>query len=334
MKEPIVDEGFVELRHGRLHYVAAGAGTGIVLLHGWPGFWFDYRHVLPAAAARGRAVAPDLFGFGESAAKDIDPVEAADEESLARDVLELLDALGFERAVLVGHDIGSVVAPAAARLAPGRVRGLILLNPTHPYLGALRSTPAMQRESWYQQFHLLPLAEQLVDGDRHQVERYLGHFYSHWAGATPISKDELSIVVDTYSRPGAFAASLAWYRARELRHARAEVPEPVEVPTVALWGDRDPMRPLAYREGFERTFPRSTSRVLPGVGHFVPAEAPEAVVAAIDELLRTTVDRLGDASPGHGRAARVIRCPPRCVGVGGGARDAVQQEGHAPEDHR
>jgi pimeloyl-ACP methyl ester carboxylesterase len=285
----MVDQ-FAELSRGRLHFRTAGNGNPVVLLHGWPGFSFDYRLVLPAAAEHGLVIAPDFFGFGDS-----DPLSdplAADEDAFAQDVLGLLDFLGLERAVLVGYDIGSAVAPAAARLAPQRVTGLVLLNPTHPYIGAKRYTPAAQREAWYQHFHLLPLAGQLIDGDRGRVELYLAHFYTHWAGEARVAPQDLAAIVDVYTRPGAFTSSLAWYRARAARRDRGgiapPVGAPVEAPTIALWGDRDPMRPLEHREGFERTFPRSTSAVLPGVGHFVPAEAPDAVVAAIIELLGTT----------------------------------------------
>src|SRR5205807_1905205 len=116
------------------------------------------------------------------------------------------------------------------------------------------------------------------------------HFYEHWAGSRRIEPDEFREVVDAYARPGAFASSIAWYRARPARRYATEKPAPVEVPTVALWGDRDPMRPLDHREGFERAFLQATSRVLDGVGHFVPAEAPDAVVAAIAELLERTRD--------------------------------------------
>jgi pimeloyl-ACP methyl ester carboxylesterase len=274
-----------ELIRGRMHYVSSGTGSGIVLLHGWPGFWFDYRHVLPRVAGLGHAVAPDFFGFGDSDAIRDDPVGSAGEGSLARDVLELLDSIALDRVVIVGQDIGSAVAPALARLAPERVSGLVLLNPTHPFIGDKRYTPEAQREAWYQHFHLLPLAEALIDGDRSRVEAYLSHFYEHWAGRDQIRPDELATVVDVYARPGAFASSLAWYRARVAQRSRRQVPAAVEVRTVALWGDRDPMRPLEQREGFERAFPRSTSRVLTGVGHFVAAEAPEAVTEAIAELL-------------------------------------------------
>ena len=280
-----IEHGIADLRRGRMHYVAAGEGAGIVLLHGWPGFWFDYRHVVAPASALGRAVAPDFLGFGDSSTPAGDPVDAADEEALADDVRELIESLELAPAVLVGHDIGSAVAPAVARRAPELVRGLVLLNPTHPDIGDQRYTPAAQREAWYQHFHLLPLSEQLLDGDRRSIGLYLAHFYEHWAGRTRIDPEELERVVDVYSRPGAFTSSIAWYRARAARRDRADVTAPVETPVVALWGDSDAMRPLEHRKGFEHTFPRARSRVLSGVGHFVPAEAPSDVVDAIRALL-------------------------------------------------
>jgi pimeloyl-ACP methyl ester carboxylesterase len=276
---------FASLSRGTMHFVAGGSGAGVVLLHGWPGLWFDYRHVLPRTARIGYCIAPDFYGFGDSAAPIGDPVDAADEESFATDIIELLDSVGLDDAIVVGHDMGSAVGPALARMAPRRVRGLVLLNPTHPYIGDKRYTPDAQREAWYQFFHLLPLAEQLIDGNRRCVELYLTHFYVHWAGRDRINPDELAFVVDAYARPGAFASSIWWYRARAARRSRETVPTPIETRTIALWGDRDPMRPLNHREGFEQAFPRSESRVLEGVGHFVPAESPDEVVRAIAELM-------------------------------------------------
>jgi pimeloyl-ACP methyl ester carboxylesterase len=284
MSEEQPTHRFVDLSRGRMHCVAAGRGDPVVLLHGWPGYWIDYRRVLPLAAGLGQVIAPDFLGFGASDPPDGDPARVADEEALARDVLELIDSLRLSTVVLVGHDIGSAIAPTIARLAPDRVRGLVLLNPTHPYIGDKRQTPQAQRESWYQHFHLLPLAEQLLDGDPSLLRVYLTHFYDHWAGLVKIRPDDLDAIVATYARPGAFAASIAWYRSRARSRSSTVTPSPLPLPTIALWGDRDPMRPLTHRSGFERAFPHSVSRILPGVGHFVPAEAPEAVVAAIAEL--------------------------------------------------
>ena len=282
---PAVEHRHARLRRGRMHYVTAGSGPGIVLLHGWPGFWFDYRHVIGPAAQLGRVIAPDFLGFGRSShLLDLGP-EAADEERFAEDLAELLEILPLDRCIIVGHDIGSAVAPALARIAPQRVNGLVLLNPTHSYIGAKRSAPEAQREAWYQHFHVLPLAARLIDGDHRRVRTYLAHFYEHWAGNRKIDPSDFAIVVDTYARPGAFASSIVWYRGRELRRRSVQPALPNLSRTVALWGDRDPMRPLAHRQGFDQAFPNSVSRVLSGVGHFVPAEAPEAVVSAIADLL-------------------------------------------------
>src|SRR5687768_10081230 len=157
-----------------MHYAAMGSGPPVVLLHGWPGYWLDYRDVLPRVATFAHAIAPDFFGFGESGrapagAGAVDVVAAAGEEAFAGDVIELLNALSLDRVVLVGQDIGSAVAPAVARLLPERVRGLVLLNPTHPHIGDKRERADSAREAWYQHFHLLPLAEALIDGDRRRV---------------------------------------------------------------------------------------------------------------------------------------------------------------------
>ena len=282
----LVADDVVALSRGRMRVAAAGnRGPPVVLLHGWPGFSIDYRDVLPLVATGARAVAPDFFGFGGSDIVTGPPEEAADEAAFARDVIELIDALGLERPVLAGHDVGSAVAAAVARQAPDRIRGLVLMNPTHPFIGDKRWKPRAQREAWYQHFHLLPLAEALIDGQRRSVEVYLGHFYAHWAGSVPVARELFESVVDAYARRGAFAASLAWYRARASHREREHTFAPVEVPTIALWGDRDPMRPLDYREGFGQAFPRSQIRVLNGVGHFVPIEAPKAVAEAVGELL-------------------------------------------------
>jgi pimeloyl-ACP methyl ester carboxylesterase len=281
-----IADDVVATRRGQMHVAVGGnGGPPVVLLHGWPGFSVDYRDVLPLLTPRVRAVAPDFFGFGGSAVPAGPPEEIADEAAFAGDVIELVDALGLEPPVLAGHDVGSAVAAAVARRAPDRIRGLVLMNPTHPLIGDKRWQPHAQREAWYQHFHQLPLAEALIDGRRSAVELYLGHFYAHWAGSVPIGRDLFASVVDAYSRPGAFAASLAWYRARAAHRERTQPLAPVEVPTIALWGDRDPMRPLEQREGFEQAFPRSRSRVLAGVGHFVPIEAPEAVAEAVGELM-------------------------------------------------
>ena len=257
----------------------------MVALHGWPGYSADWRAVIRAASAFACVLAPDFFGFGDSDRLTDPAVEAADEEAFATDVIDLLDALAIEQAILAGYDIGSAVAPAVARLAPERVTGLLLLNPTHPLIGDKQPSPHMIAESWYQHFHLLPLATQLLDGNADGLRLYLAHFYDHWGGERKLTTRELEEVVEVYARPGAFASSIRWYEARTARRQRAApAPPPLETVTLALWGDQDPMRPLDHRDGFEESFPNSESYVLEGVGHFVPHEVPEQVADALREL--------------------------------------------------
>jgi pimeloyl-ACP methyl ester carboxylesterase len=280
-----VDVSTVDVRRGRMSYRSAGTGPTVVALHGWPGFSWDWDLVLEQAAPFAHVVAPDFLGFGDSDVLADERAEAADEEALAADIVDLLDGLDVQQAVVAGYDIGSAVAPAVARLAPDRVSGLLLLNPTHPRIDS-KQAPELVAESWYQYFHLLPLAPALLDGRADLLRLYLGHFYDRWSGEKKIGKRDLDAVVSVYGRPGRFASSIAWYRARVARRRRAlEPPPPLPTRTVALWGDSDPMRPLAHREGFETTFPSSESHVLTDVGHFVPREAPEAVTAALRTLL-------------------------------------------------
>jgi hypothetical protein len=178
--------GLAELGCGRMHYVVAGAGSEIVLLHGRPGFWFDHRHVLPRVAGLGHAVAPDFSGFGDSEAIRGDPVEAAEPDSPAHR-REALRARGAARGVVPAPLPTARRRSHRRRSAPGGAVLVLLL-------------------------------------------RALG------AGRDQIRPSELATVVGVDARPGAFASSLAWYRARAAQRGQRRVPAVIEVPTVALWG--------------------------------------------------------------------------------------------------
>jgi pimeloyl-ACP methyl ester carboxylesterase len=161
-----------------LHYVHWGQGTPqVLLLHGWPGFWYDWRRVLPRLAEFTSAIALDFRGFGASAKPDWPVQTAYSQEAQARNVLALLDQVGAERIILVGYDIGSRVAQSLARLAPERVRALVLMAPVYPGYGTRPLEPEAQRERWYQHFHQLPQADALIGHDQETVRMYLSHFY-------------------------------------------------------------------------------------------------------------------------------------------------------------
>ncbi|WP_308257849.1 alpha/beta fold hydrolase [Pseudonocardia lacus] len=282
----------------RVHLTRGGrtdrGAPSVVCLHGWPGAWFDYRLLRPLLEPDADVVLPDLRGFGGSDRPDLPP-EGYSRAAQARVVLSVLDALGIERAVLVGYDVGSAVAVQVARDAPDRVVGLALGNPMNPAAGPRLLAPGHRGEFWYQDFHQLELATALVDGEPRAVAAYLGHFYRHWGGRQgPLGPAHLAALVRVYAEPGAFTAGLNWYRSgsSSLPVAVAAAtgvappaPPPVEVPSAVVWGAADPLFPLPFSEGLEAMLPGHSFTVLDDVGHFVPLEAPGELAAAVRSLL-------------------------------------------------
>jgi pimeloyl-ACP methyl ester carboxylesterase len=270
----------------RLAYDRAGAGPPVVLLHGWPGSRQDYRDVVPLLTGAADVVVPDLRGFGDSDRHDEPAADAYSAAAQAASVLGLVDELGLERPVLVGYDVGSRVAQTAARLRPDAVRALVL-SPPLPGVGERVLEPAAQREFWYQPFHRLELAGELIDGRPPAVRAYLRHFWDHWSapGWSPAPQD-FDALVALYARPGAFAASIAWYRAGSgtVAVARTErapaAHERLSTPTTVLWGAHDPLFPAEWSDRLDEFFVRAESRVLADAGHFMPLEAPDAIAAA------------------------------------------------------
>jgi pimeloyl-ACP methyl ester carboxylesterase len=282
-----------------LAYDRQGAGPPVVLLHGWPGGRTDFRAVVPLLAGRADVVVPDLRGFGDSDRHPADPGEAYSAAGQARSVAGLLDELGTGPVVLAGYDIGSRVAQAVAQEHPDRVAALVVTPPV-PGVGRRVLDADAQREFWYQAFHRLPLAEQLLDGSPDAVRAYLRHFWEHWsAPGWSLPEADLEALVARYAPPGALTASLGWYRAGAGTVARSLAETPPEpgrrlpTPTRVLWPAHDPLFPRAWGDRLGEFFADVAVTDLPASGHFVPLEAPEAFAAAI-------TGALAGATPGPG----------------------------------
>jgi pimeloyl-ACP methyl ester carboxylesterase len=272
-----------------LAYDRAGEGPPVLLLHGWPGRRTDFRAVVPLLTDAMDVVVPDLRGFGESDKHPVDPAEGYSVAAQARSVVGLMDDLEFDGVLLAGYDIGSRIAQAAARAEPERVRALVLAPP-FPGVGVRVLTADAQREFWYQPFHRLALAERLLDGRPDAVRAYLRHFWDHWSGpAFALADTDLDALVKDYAQPGAFTASIAWYRAGAGMVAmsvaeRAPAPrDRIAQPTRVLWPEHDPLFPVEWGDRLDEHFARVTLTRLPDSGHFMPLEAPEALAGAIRE---------------------------------------------------
>ena len=275
-----------------LSYDRTGEGPPVVLLHGWPGGRSDYREVVPLLADVADVVVPDLRGFGESDRHPVPPEEGYAGDAQARSVLGLLDELGLGPVVLAGYDIGSRIAQVIAASSPERVRAMVL-TPPMPGAGQRLLAPDTLREFWYQNFHRLQLSERLLDGDQDAVRTYLEHFWTHWSGPsyTP-AEDDLDRLADAYGRPGAFTASVAWYRVgpgilvRGLAEQAPAEADRLAVPTHVLWPAHDPLFPPAWGDRLDEFFADVTVTPVADSGHFVPLEAPDAFASAIRAAIR------------------------------------------------
>jgi pimeloyl-ACP methyl ester carboxylesterase len=275
----------------RLHAAEAGDGPLVLLLHGFPQFWWTWRVQLTALAAAGfRAVAPDLRGYGASDK----PPRGYDLPSLSADVAALVRALGERDAVVVGHDWGGLVAWTMAALHPRSVRRLVVVSMAHPRRLRAGLTDSAQRAAFRPllRFQLPRLPERrLTRTDDDPVADLL----RRWAGPAWTQTADFAEAVERYrsaaripqSAYGAMEqfrwAGRSQLRPDGLRYAR-RMAAPITAPTLQLHGTLDPfVLPSTARGSGRYVAGAHEWRELPGVGHFAPEEAPDAVTTAITD---------------------------------------------------
>jgi pimeloyl-ACP methyl ester carboxylesterase len=232
-----VREGYAELGDVRLHYVEAGEGPLIVLLHGFPEFWYGWRlQIQPLAAAGFRVVAPDMRGYNLSSRPK--GVAAYDTDKLADDIRGLIHERGADSALLAGHDWGGSVAWATAMNHPEVVDRLAVLNAAHPRkLSQGLHHPSQLRKSWYFFFFALPeLPEATVHANN-------WHFFRHFLrDARPgYTSEEIDRYIEAWSQKGAATGMINYYRSSvrtSPKRAEAAI-HTIKAPTLVIWGQRD-----------------------------------------------------------------------------------------------
>jgi pimeloyl-ACP methyl ester carboxylesterase len=262
-----------ELGDVRLHYVIAGEGPAVVLLHGWPQTWYMWRHVIPGLARRLRVIAPDLRGLGDSSR----PEGGYDKKTVAGDVWRLVHGVLGERSLfVVGHDWGGPVAFALAAQHRDAVRRLAILDVPVPGDG----TPVFYDNRWHHGLHWEPgLAEALTAG---REDVYLGFFYRTW-GERPdaISPEAQAEYLRAYRQPGAMRAGFEYYRAmrqdiidNEAFLAQGKLPMPV-----LCWGGAGARgRGMRAIDSWRRVASDVRGGVVQGCGHWIAEERPQWVV--------------------------------------------------------
>ena len=230
-------EGYAEIGDQRLHYVEAGEGPLIVLLHGFPEFWYGWRLQIQRLAAAGfRVVAPDTRGYNLSSRPD--GVAAYEVGKLADDIRGLILERGAQSALLVGHDWGGSIAWAIAMNHPEVVDRLAILNAAHPRkLSEGLHHPGQLRKSWY--FFFFAVSD-LPEGVVHAND---WHFFRHFLhdAKPPYTAEEMDRYIEAWSQPGAATAMINYYRSSvrtSPKTAEAQI-RPVAAPTLVIWGEQD-----------------------------------------------------------------------------------------------
>ena len=235
-----LEHSFIDTNGVRLHVAQAGpkSGVPVVLLHGFPEFWYGWRNQIPALVEAGcRVIVPDQRGYNLSGKPK--GVKNYRVDELVKDVIGLIDALEYEKVNLVGHDWGAVVAWTLAILHPERLHKLGIMNVPHPAVMKRFLTRDLEqiRRSWYVFFFQLPWLPEA------------GMKRDNWRGAElalrgsgkihTFSKEDIVKYKEAWSQPGAMTSMLNWYRA-VIRH---QPPMPkdvrVKVRTLMMWGMKD-----------------------------------------------------------------------------------------------
>ncbi len=279
-----VSDSYAEVNGVRLHYVEAGEGPLVVLLHGFPEFWYSWRHQIPALVDAGyHVVAPDMRGYNlsEKPAR----WRAYDAEHLAGDVAALIRHFGVEKAHVVGHDWGAAVAYLTAMQHPDAVEKLAILNVPHPerMLAALRTVRQL-RKSWYMFFFQIPvLPERLLARDEFSFAKRSLRADS----PSSFSDTDVERYVEAWSQPGALTGMINYYRAalRQSPRKALERMSPIDAPVLVIWGERDSYLGSELAQPNPKWVPNVRVERLPQATHWVQHDAPERVNELLIEFL-------------------------------------------------
>jgi haloacetate dehalogenase len=273
-----------------INLVCAGRGEPVLLLHGYPQTHAMWHKVAPVLARSYAVVCPDLRGYGDSSKpRGLPDHSNYSKRAMARDMAEVMDALGHRRFHVVGHDRGGRVAHRLARDHARRVHTLTVLD-ISPTLKVFESTDMALAKAYYHWFLMLqppPLPEQMLAG---RVPLYiLGRVGRARPDLSKFSREAVREYVRCFSNPRAIHASCEDYRAAgtiDLDHDRRDRAKKLAMPVLALWGKQAVVERLFdCLEDWREVAQNVTGRAL-DCGHFIPEEAPEQTIAQIARFLR------------------------------------------------
>ncbi len=270
-----------------LHYVTQGEGVLMLLLHGFPEFWYSWRHQIPEFARDYKVVALDLRGYNESDKPK--QLEAYRMEELLKDVEGVIRGLGYESCILVGHDWGGAIAWSFAYAYPDLVDRLIVMNLPHPakFMEGLK-TPQQLLRSWYIFLFQLPwLPELLLQLNDYQAIKSI--FAGTAIDKTAFSPTDIEGYKDAAAKRGALTAMLNYYRNifQSLFNDKPREWSILNIPTLMIWGEDDIALGKELTYGTEKLVNNWQIKYIPNCSHWVQQEQPQLVNQYMREFLQS-----------------------------------------------
>ncbi|MDJ0532690.1 MAG: alpha/beta hydrolase [Xenococcaceae cyanobacterium MO_207.B15] len=268
----------------RLHYVTQGEGTLMLFLHGFPEFWYSWRHQIAEFAPDYKVVALDLPGYNDS--EKPKERKAYQITELLKDIEGVIRGLGYDRCILVGHDWGGMLAWIFAYAHPEMVEKLIVMNLPHPakFAEALRTNPQQMLRSWYVLLFQLPLLPEFLC----RVNNYrmiAALFVKTAIDKTAFTPEDLEAYKKAAAKPGALTAMLNYYRSNFLGIFKQQEWTVLQVPTLMIWGEKDTAlgKELTYNtKAYVKDF---QINYIPNCSHWVQQEQPELVNQYMGDFL-------------------------------------------------
>lgn len=263
----------------RLHCAVAGSGPLLLLLHGFPEFWYSWREQIPVLAEHFTVVAPDLRGYNDSDKPS--RIDDYSTEVLVEDVVQLIHSFGYERAVVAGHDWGGAVAWSTALARPDVVEKLIVLNIPHPrlFIQHILTNPRQRLRSWYMLAFQMPwLPEVGLRANNYQTieEAFRGMAVHKEA----FSDEVIAQYKQAIAKPQALTSAINYYRALVRGGSSSfwvELDPVAKMPVMLIWGEQDTALGKELNQDLERYVPDLTVRFIPDASHWVQQDRPDLV---------------------------------------------------------
>ena len=276
---------FITTNGIKLHYVTQGEGKLMLMLHGFPEFWYSWREQIPEFSKDYKVVAVDLRGYNESDKPQ--GLKAYTMKEFIKDIEGVIKGLGYESCVLVAHDWGGAIAWNFTYAYPEMVDKLIVLNLPHPakFVEGLRTLKQL-RKSWYIFFFQLPLLPELLLR-RKNYQLIASSFINMAIDKSAFSKADIEAYKDAAAKRGAIKAMLNYYRNvfQGLLNNNQKQWKILEIPTLMIWGENDTALGKELTYGTQEYVRDLQIKYIPNCSHWVQQEQPQLVNQYMREFL-------------------------------------------------